>query len=29
MLAGISTRRYGRIGEPVGSEIDEVARSTS
>jgi putative transposase len=29
MLAGVSTRRYGRTGEPVGSEIDEVARSTS
>jgi putative transposase len=29
MLAGVSTRRYARTGEPVGSEIDEVARSTS
>ncbi len=29
MLAGVSTRRYGRTGEPVGSEVDERARSTS
>src|SRR3954467_8990301 len=29
MLAGVSTRRYARTGEPVGSEIDEVSRSTS
>jgi hypothetical protein len=29
MLAGVSTRRYARAGEPVGSEIDERARSTS
>jgi putative transposase len=29
MLAGVSTRRYGRTGEPVGEEIDAVARSTS
>ena len=29
MLAGVSTRRYARTGEPVGSDIDEVARSTS
>ena len=29
MLAGVSTRRYARTGEPVGTEIDEVARSTS
>jgi hypothetical protein len=29
MLAGVSTRRYARTGEPVGSEIDEVARSRS
>src|SRR4051794_17222900 len=29
MLAGVSTRRYARLGEPVGSEIDEVCRSTS
>jgi putative transposase len=29
MLAGVSTRRYARAGEPVGSEVDELARSTS
>lgn len=29
MLAGVSTRRYRRTGEPVGSEVDEQARSTS
>lgn len=29
MLAGVSTRRYGRTGEPVGTEVDERARSTS
>src|SRR5215217_6077552 len=29
MLAGVSTRRYARTGEPVGGEVDEVARSTS
>src|SRR3954453_22170870 len=29
MLAGVSPRRYARIGEPVGTEIDDVARSTS
>src|SRR5215217_3877348 len=29
MLAGVSTRRYARTGEPVGSDIDELARSTS
>ena len=29
MLAGVSTRRYVRTGEPVGSEVDEVSRSTS
>src|SRR4051794_23832059 len=29
MLAGVSTRRYGRTGEPVGEEIDDIARSTS
>src|SRR3954465_9433655 len=29
MLAGVSTRRYARTGEPVGSEIDEVSRPTS
>src|SRR4051812_20292770 len=29
MLAGVSTRRYVRTGEPVGSDIDDVARSMS
>jgi putative transposase len=29
MLAGVSTRRYARTGEPVGEEIDAIARSTS
>jgi putative transposase len=29
MLAGVSTRRYARAGEPVGEDIDEIARSTS
>ena len=29
MLAGVSTRRCARTGEPVGSEIDDIARSQS
>jgi putative transposase len=29
MLAGVSTRRYARTGEPVGSDVEELARSTS
>jgi transposase-like protein len=29
MLAGVSTRRYVCTGEPVGSKIDDIARSTS
>src|SRR3954471_832900 len=29
MLAGVSTRRYPRTAEPIGSEVDELARSTS
>jgi putative transposase len=29
MLAGVSTRRYAQTGEPVGSDVDEQARSTS
>jgi putative transposase len=29
MLAGVSTRRYARTGEPVGEELDQVARSSS
>ena len=29
MLAGVSTRRYQRTQEPVGSEVEQAARSTS
>ncbi|MBA3561949.1 MAG: IS256 family transposase [Actinobacteria bacterium] len=29
MLAGVSTRRYRRTQEPVGSKVERVARSTS
>ena len=29
MLAGVSTRRYQRTAEPVGSEVEHDARSTS
>src|SRR5713101_480299 len=29
MLAGVSTRRFHRTREPVGSEVEAVARSTS
>jgi putative transposase len=29
MLAGVSARRYSRTAEPIGSEVDELARSTS
>ena len=29
MLAGVSTRRYRRVQEPVGSEVEAEARSTS
>jgi putative transposase len=29
MLAGVSTRRYVRAGEPVGADVDGLARSTS
>jgi putative transposase len=29
MLAGVSTRRYARTGEPVGADVDDAARSTS
>jgi putative transposase len=29
MLAGVSTRRYRRTAEPVGSEVEQGARSTS
>jgi len=29
MLAGVSTRRYRRVQEPVGGEVERAARSTS
>ncbi len=29
MLVGVSARRYARIGEPVGADVDDIARSTS
>jgi transposase-like protein len=29
MLAGVSTRRYGRVQEPVGEQVEQRARSTS
>ena len=29
MLAGVSTRRYGRTQEPVGADVSQAARSTS
>ena len=29
MLAGVSTRRYAGTGEPLGTDIDAVCRSTS
>ena len=29
MLAGVSTRRFARVGEPVGSEVEQAAFSTS
>jgi putative transposase len=29
MLAGVSTRRYAGTGEPIGTDIDAVCRSTS
>jgi len=29
MLAGVSTRRYARTGEPVGTDVEQSARSTS
>ncbi len=29
MLAGVSTRRYRRLQEPVGTEVQETAKSTS
>src|SRR5512140_415653 len=29
MLAGVSTRRYASVGEPVGEEVEQEASSTS
>ena len=29
MLAGVSTRKYARVGEPVGSEVKDAASTTS
>ncbi len=29
MLAGVSTRKYARVGEPVGEEVEQEAGSTS
>ncbi len=29
MLAGVSTRRYARTGEPVGADVEDASRSTS
>jgi putative transposase len=29
MLAGVSTRKFERVGEPVGSEVEQAASSTS
>ncbi|MDP9417072.1 MAG: transposase [Actinomycetota bacterium] len=29
MPVGVSTRRYARIGEPVGADVDDIARSTT
>jgi putative transposase len=29
MLAGVSTRRFARVGEPVGSEVERASSSTS
>jgi putative transposase len=29
MLAGVSTRKFARVGEPVGSEVEQAAASTS
>jgi putative transposase len=29
MLAGVSTRRFARVGEPVGEQVEQEARSTS
>jgi putative transposase len=29
MLAGVSTRKYAQVGEPVGSEVEEASSATS
>ena len=29
MLAGVSTRKYAAVGEPVGAEVERESRSTS
>ena len=29
MLAGVSTRKYARVGEPVGQEVEQSATATS
>ena len=29
MLAGVSTRRFARVGEPVGADVEQAAASTS
>ena len=29
MLAGVSTRKFARVGEPVGSEVEQASSSTS
>jgi putative transposase len=29
MLAGVSTRRFARVGEPVGSDVEQASASTS
>jgi len=29
MLAGVSTRKFARVGEPVGEEVERTSASTS
>jgi putative transposase len=29
MLAGVSTRKYARVGEPVGTEVEDASSATS
>ena len=29
MLAGVSTRKFAGVGEPVGEEVEQASRSTS